>query len=159
MLRSPRSLAKNICVLAFEGAAAGCSLYLAVNFAFGRGPTLVELPSPETTAMYALAFGAIGAVMAYSQSLHRSIWRFTSLFDVLAILRATTMTIVVFMPVAFVTTRGQDLPRSSLIIAWFLTVLFSCAPRLAARRGPIARRRFRWSRRLGRMRIPIRSPS
>jgi FlaA1/EpsC-like NDP-sugar epimerase len=122
-----------VVVLADAACTGALALFLAVNFAFGRGPMLVELRSPGTILFYAVIFGALSGVMAFATGLHRSIWRFTSLFDFINILRATTLTVFCFLPVVFLSTRAADLPRSAPIIAWFLAVAFSGAPRIIAR--------------------------
>jgi O-antigen biosynthesis protein WbqV len=124
---------KNCAVLLFEAAAGALALYLAVNFAFGRGPTLVVLQNPGRIGLYAVIFGIIAGSMAYVHALHRGIWRFTSLFDFIRILRSATLTVLLFLPVVFLSTRAESLPRSAPIIAWFLAVALSGAPRIGAR--------------------------
>ena len=130
-----RGIRKNfinkVLALAFEACAGSLALALALYFPLSRSD---ESAQPFSAVIfYAAIFGAIAATMAYAHGLHRSIWRFTSLVDFINVLRSATFTVLFFLPVVFLTTRAESLPRSSMIIAWFLTVAFSGAPRIIAR--------------------------
>jgi len=79
--------------------------------------------------LYTLAFTVIAAIAIYSQGLFRGIWRYTSLSDCVDIFRATALTLMIFVPVVFVITRAEDLPRSSTFITGLLMITFLVAPR------------------------------
>ncbi len=65
--------------------------------------------------------------------LYKGIWRYASLSDLLAIIRAATLSILVFVPVLFLLTRLEGYPRSALVINWLLLVMLLGAPRLIYR--------------------------
>ena len=56
--------------------------------------------------------------------LSRGIWRFSSTPDLLLILKAVTLAAFVSLIVLFLWMRLENIPRSSLVIDWFLTVFF-----------------------------------
>lgn len=128
-----RNYRLKIGTLAYDGLASALSFFLALNFAFGRGARLVDLHDPISAAAYTAGFGAVGLIMAYTHGLHRGIWRYTSFSDCLNVLRVVTLTLLVFVPIAFVFTRADQLPRSAPILAWFLMVAFLLGPRMIVR--------------------------
>src|SRR5579863_6031504 len=89
--------------------------------------------SPGLLATYDLAFAATAAVIFRWSGLYRGIWRYASLPDLLALLRAVTLIILVFFPVMFVVTRLQEMPRSLVGINWLLLVALLGGPRFAYR--------------------------
>ena len=88
---------------------------------------------PRLTAVYVVGFAMIAAVVFLVTGLYRGIWRYASLPDLFNITRAVSLTIVVFLPVMFVLTRLEALPRSTLLIDWFVLIALLGAPRLAYR--------------------------
>ena len=62
-----------------------------------------------------------------------SIWRYSSLTDLLAILRSASATVVAFVIASFLLTRLDDIPRSVPIMAWFTMIVLLGAPRLIYR--------------------------
>ena len=125
--------ARKLAALFYDFAASAAAFYLALNFSFGRGVALVQLPGIHVSTNYTLIFALIASVFVLRFGLHRTIWRYTSLLDFVAILRVATLTVLVFLPIAFLTVRANLLPRSTPAIAWFLMVAFVGAPRLFCR--------------------------
>lgn len=78
---------------------------------------------------HALALAAVCGVVSWLTGLYRGIWRYASLDDMLAIGRAVTITIVVFTMLVFIATRLEMLPRSSLVINWFVLGAMLAGPR------------------------------
>ena len=68
-----------------------------------------------------------------SLRLYRGIWRYASANDLLALTRAATLVIVIFVPALFVLTRAESLPRSVPIINWFVLLFMIGAPRFLYR--------------------------
>jgi len=66
------------------------------------------------------AFTAIAAATFWWTGLYRGIWRYASLPDLLALLRAVSVVVLVFFPLMFVATRLVDLPRSLVGINWLV---------------------------------------
>jgi len=73
-----------------------------------------------------------GVVFA-TMGLYRGIWRYASLNDVLAIVKATAIAVLIFVPLQFLLTRLEDLPRSQLVINWLVLVALLTGPRIAYR--------------------------
>jgi len=88
---------------------------------------------PRLTAAYVAAFTLIAAGVFLLTGFYRGIWRFASLPDLFNIARAVTLTVLIFLPVMFVVTRLELLPRSTLLIDWFVLITLLGGPRLAYR--------------------------
>ena len=80
-----------------------------------------------------LIFAAVAAVVFLFTGLYRGVWRYASLSDLIAIVKAATLTLLVFLPITFLVTRLEAVPRSAFIIAWFLLVAFLAAGRVGYR--------------------------
>lgn len=78
----------------------------------------------------AASFAAIAGMVYLWMDLYRGIWRYASLNDLMAIARAVTLIILIFLPVMFLTTRLQGMPRSMVIINWFVLIILLGAPRI-----------------------------
>ena len=133
MIRGARWHGRKAFVLAFDIAASATAFYLALNFSYGRGITIGSVPGPHVSIIYTLVFAALAGILSYSNGLHRSIWRYTSLRDVLLVLRVATLTVLCFLPFAFLTVRANLLPRSTPILAWLLMLGFIAVPRILMR--------------------------
>src|SRR5436309_13778792 len=88
---------------------------------------------PRLTALYGLAFTAVAAGVFLITGLYRGIWRYASVPDLFNIARAATLTELIFLPIMFVFTRLETLPRSFLLIDWLVLVALLGAPRLGYR--------------------------
>jgi FlaA1/EpsC-like NDP-sugar epimerase len=88
---------------------------------------------PRLTAVYIVSFTLIAASVFLLTGLYRGIWRFASLPDLFNIARAVSLIVLVFLPVMFVLTRLETLPRSTLLIDWFVLTALLGMPRLAYR--------------------------
>ena len=75
----------------------------------------------------------IAAVVFRWLGLYRGIWRYASVNDLLALTRAATIVILVFVPTLFVLTRAETLPRSVPVINWFLLLFLIGGPRFLYR--------------------------
>lgn len=93
--------------------------------AFDQVRDLLLIGTPVSALVAALVFRTTG--------LYRGIWRYASLDDILAILRAATLVVLIATLILFIAMRGADLPRSSIVIAWILLVLLLGVPRLLYR--------------------------
>ncbi len=89
--------------------------------------------SPRLLLTYDLGFALTAAVVFLWVGLYRGIWRYASLPDLLALLRAATLIILIFFPVMFVLTRLADMPRSLVGINWLLLMALLGGPRFAYR--------------------------
>jgi O-antigen biosynthesis protein WbqV len=88
---------------------------------------------PRLTLIYCTMFTSVAAVVFLFTGLYRGIWRYASLPDLFNITRAATLTILIFLPIVFIFTRLETLPRSTLIINWLVLIALLGGPRLAYR--------------------------
>jgi FlaA1/EpsC-like NDP-sugar epimerase len=88
---------------------------------------------PRLTLLYGAMFTGVAAVVFLFTGLYRGIWRYASLPDLFNITRAASLTVLIFLPVMFVVTRLETLPRSTLLINWMVLIAFLGGPRLAYR--------------------------
>lgn len=123
---------QKLLTLGYDAAASGAAFVLAMNLAFAR--SAARSPA-DILAMgfYAAIFGIIAAVVLYYLRIYRSIWRYTSFGDCISILRAVSVTVLIFVPIAFLATRAEELPRSAPIIAGLLMMSFLAGPRVLVR--------------------------
>lgn len=89
--------------------------------------------SPRLLLSYDLAFTVTAGVVFLWAGLYRGIWRYASLPDLLALLKAATLVILIFFPVMFLVTRLADMPRSLVGINWLLLMALLGGPRFAYR--------------------------
>jgi FlaA1/EpsC-like NDP-sugar epimerase len=80
-----------------------------------------------------ILMAVIAAGVFWSARLYRGIWRYASASDLLALTRAGTIVILIFVPALFVLTRAEALPRSVPIINWFVLIFMIGAPRFLYR--------------------------
>ncbi len=102
------------------------SLYLRM------GETITALPL-SFIAQSAAIFTIICALIFWPMGLYRGIWRYASINDVIQMTKAVTLAILVFLPVIFVVTRAEFLPRSLPVINWFILMALLGGPRFAYR--------------------------
>ncbi len=88
---------------------------------------------PRLTVLYGVSFTAIAAVIFLLTGLYRGIWRYASLPDLFNIVRAATLSELVFLPLMFLFTRLETLPRSTLLIDWLVLIALLGGPRLGYR--------------------------
>ena len=88
---------------------------------------------PGLILSYDAAFAATAGAVFLSTGLYRGIWRFASLPDLIALLRAATLVVVVFFLLMFLATRLEELPRSLIGINWLLLTAMLGGPRFAYR--------------------------
>ncbi|WP_421708755.1 polysaccharide biosynthesis protein [Algihabitans sp.] len=81
----------------------------------------------------AVIFGIVSGAVFLMTGLYRGIWRYASLNDMLGIVRSATLAVLVFLPITFMVTRLDALPRSSLIVTWLLLIALLSGPRLLYR--------------------------
>jgi O-antigen biosynthesis protein WbqV len=89
--------------------------------------------APSLTIFSTILVTAIAAVVFRALRLYRGIWRYASLNDLLGLVRAVSLVVLVFVPLLFVLTRAEDLPRSVPIIQWGVLLVLLGGPRFAYR--------------------------
>ena len=74
-------------------------------------------------------FTGICAVVFWTSGLYRGVWRYASLNDMWAITRAVSVAMLVFAFIMFIWVRLEPLPRSVLLINWFVLMALLGGPR------------------------------
>jgi len=80
-----------------------------------------------------LMFTAVCGLVFLITGLYRGVWRYASMNDLVAIIRAVSLSLAVFLPITFLITRLDSLPRSWLVISWFVLIFLLGAPRMLYR--------------------------
>lgn len=96
------------------------------------GETIGEYPV-DAILLWTALFTSVCAAVFASMGLYRGIWRYASLDDILGIAKAVTLASLIFLPLMFLLTRLQDLPRSLLVINWFVLLAMLGGPRVLYR--------------------------
>lgn len=108
----------------------------ALSFVLALGLRLGEQAFTHLTERLISAwilFILVCGIVFWLTGLYRGIWRYASMNDLAAIVKAVTIALLIYLPVAFLTTRVADIPRSSMIINWFVLIFLLGAPRMAYR--------------------------
>ena len=85
----------------------------------------------EAVAPYALLCILAGALVFLIARLHHSLWRYTSLTDILRIAAAATVVLLVALTASFHLNRLENVARSLPVIQWFLLVAAMAGTRIA----------------------------
>src|SRR5690606_26252472 len=75
-------------------------------------------------------YGLCCAGVFLFSGLYRGIWRYASLNDLVAIVRAVTLALLAFLLITFMMTRLEAYPRSAVAINWFVAISLLAGPRL-----------------------------
>ncbi|MHA1568845.1 MAG: polysaccharide biosynthesis protein [Alphaproteobacteria bacterium] len=78
-------------------------------------------------------FALVCAFIFWIMRLYSGVWRYASLNDLMAITRAVTLAILVYLPLLFLLTRLEAYPRSAVIINWFVLIGLLGGPRFLYR--------------------------
>ena len=78
-------------------------------------------------------FTGIAAIVFLGSGLYRGIWRYASISDLVALTKAVTLIILLFVPLMFVLTRLDLMPRSLPVINWFVLLAMLGGPRFLYR--------------------------
>ena len=78
-------------------------------------------------------FTAVAAVVFWLANMYRGVWRYASLNDLVAITKAVTLVVLIFLPLLFLASRLQDFPRSLPLINWFVLLVLLGGPRFLYR--------------------------
>lgn len=80
-----------------------------------------------------LLFTAVCGAVFLGTGLYRGVWRYASMNDLVAIIKAVSLSLAIFLPITFLVTRLDSLPRSWLVISWFVLIFLLGAPRMLYR--------------------------
>jgi len=123
---SPRALVVFLHDLAMTGVAMLLALYLRVGtMAFDQYADALMLSVPLMVLVAGVVFLLSG--------LYRGLWRYASVPDLVQVVRAVSVSVLVFVLIMFLVTRLETLPRSLPPILWLVQLLLLGGPRFAYR--------------------------
>lgn len=123
---SPRAAVVFLHDLIMTGAALVVALYLRVGAeAFTAYQSQLTIGAPILVAVAAAVYLLLG--------LYRGIWRYASIPDLVQLVRAVSVTVLVFVLALFWLTRLDDWPRSMPLILWLVALIMLGGPRFAYR--------------------------
>jgi FlaA1/EpsC-like NDP-sugar epimerase len=126
----PRLLRSRLARLALIHDTAMAALSFVVALYLRVGETEFSYYAESFLGWGVVLFTAIAAVVFLFTGLYRGIWRYASLADMIAIVKAVSLAVLIFLPLMFLVTRLQDFPRSLLVINWFVLIAMLAGPRI-----------------------------
>lgn len=106
-----------------------------------RDNFVIYVPKLQGILLYALFCVVSAAIVFSAAQLHRTLWRYISLVDVLRLAGAVTITLLLALLVAFVFNRLEGVARSLPVIQWFVIFAGMVGSRIAVRLLSERRRR------------------
>ncbi len=88
---------------------------------------------PSTLALATATFTCVAAASFLLSGMYKGVWRYASVSDMVTLARAASITVLVFYLTMFLVTRLADLPRSVLVINWFVLLALLGGPRFLYR--------------------------
>lgn len=126
----PYQMPRQLVAFVHDVIMAALSFGIALALRLGLG----ALPYDSANLWFGLGlFTIVCAVVFWTTGLYQGIWRYASMNDLVAIVRAVTLALLIFLPVTFLITRLDGLPRSFLVINWLVLVFLLGAPRMLYR--------------------------
>ena len=126
LLHGTRALGAFAHDVLMSGLALLLSLYLRYGDEFWNVPA-------GLVTFYTLGFAAIAAGVFLVTGVYRGIWRYASLPDLLALVRASTLVNAISFLAFFAATRLEAMPRSVLVISWLVMLALLGGPRFVYR--------------------------
>lgn len=130
LMRFPR-LSRIAVVYAHDILMAALSFYVSLMLRVGER-VFEQMPLPQFLLAVGL-FTLVCAVVFRLMGMYRGLWRYASITDMVAIVRAVTLATLVFVLVLFAVSRLEALPRSLPIINWFVLIALLGGPRFLYR--------------------------
>lgn len=121
-----------LAVLCYDITAAGVAFLLGVWIAHGANIAAL-LPKTDFLLWGFVSYATVASMVYVVQAQYRAIWRYTSLSDLVVLIRSTLATLLLFLPLAFILTRASDLPRSALLLSPLFMIAFLAGARLVVR--------------------------
>lgn len=129
MTKRLRSLSWRVASIVLDTAIAACS-FLAAYMLVYSPEHMFRVPGIEEKT---LAFAAVSALCLFLFSVHRGSWRFVSLPEILNLLKAAAFAVFAYTVGAFLISRGENVPRSVLVLTGFILVGSLATPRIIYR--------------------------
>ncbi|MDA1089157.1 MAG: nucleoside-diphosphate sugar epimerase/dehydratase [Proteobacteria bacterium] len=104
----------------------GLAFAIAIYLRLGDDTLLYAM---EPMVQAGVSFMVISAVVFFFSGLYRGVWRYASMNDLMAITRAVSVAILVFLLIMFLWSRFLHIPRSVIPITWFVLMALLGGPR------------------------------
>ncbi|MBT5570945.1 MAG: polysaccharide biosynthesis protein [Alphaproteobacteria bacterium] len=108
------------------------SVSLPLSLWLRMGDSIETVPT-EFLVQSTLLFAVISTCVFWPMGLYRGIWRYASMNDLIAITKAVSLAVLIFVPILFITSRAEFLPRSLPLINWFVLMALLGGPRFLYR--------------------------
>ena len=122
-----------VLVFAHDVLAAAAAFFLALWFAYGTGFKWAGAKDLDYYIWSTISFAAVASIVFVLNGLHKGVWRYTSFRDLKTIVLSSGLSVLVFLPFAFLASRGYNLPRSTIFLAFLFLTAFLAAPRVLLR--------------------------
>ncbi len=119
-------------VLSFDIGSMAVSWYLAYCIRYNFDQKLQNFISPGFYVSLAVII-ALHTGIYFSFRVYRGLWRFSSINDVLNIIKASMLSLFIAIPVLYFISNIQSIPRTVFFLYFVLVVIMQCAGRLFAR--------------------------
>lgn len=117
-------------VFFYDLAMAVMSVFVALLFRLGD---LDELDASSLLLGAVLPFTGAAAMSFSILRLYRTSWRHASTADLVTIVQAATLTVFLYLPLSFLTTRLTLIPRSFVLLSWMALILLLAGSRVSYR--------------------------
>lgn len=124
MIRSPRL--KNLVAFLIDASSAVVVAFFALYLRLGNRIFSYPLDFLITQAT---AFTFCVIIVNYYFNIHRGIWRYFNIRYLENIIKASTISTLLFLLILFIDSRLEKFPRSVVFINWLLLILFQSLPR------------------------------
>ncbi len=115
--------------MAHDAIVAASSFVLSLHLRYGDNIDEVS----DVIILGALVFTVVCTTVFSMMRLYRGLWRFASLQDLVTIVKASSLSILMFLLLMFFFTRLEGIPRSAMFINWMLLIIMLSTPRFLYR--------------------------
>lgn len=121
---------RGLIVLALDSTAASLALFIALYLRVGNYASQKMIDGLNEAMVISLVSSAF---IFYALGLHRRIWRYTSVSDILRVAEAITLAIACLIIILLLTGRAGWMPRSLPLIQWFVLIVIMGGARVSRR--------------------------
>ena len=125
-----RMMVRAAIVLTHDGVMAAASFLISLRLRVGEH---FYAYSPDLAVLGTIVFTTAALCVFIATRLYRGVWRYASIEEMMQIARVAGITILLFVFCMFFMTRLQQMPRSTLVINWFVLAALMGGSRLGYR--------------------------
>ncbi|MBL0941744.1 MAG: polysaccharide biosynthesis protein [Alphaproteobacteria bacterium] len=121
---------KSVVAFIYDVTMAALSLLIALFLRVGQA---IMAYNPWYIAQHVAVYSLVCAGVYFWTQLYCSVWRYVSIRELIAVTKAVSLAVFLYIPLAFFMSQSQSLPRSVPIIGWFITIALLGGGRFAYR--------------------------